>query len=526
MKQMITKLCVVATVATTLFASCQQESDEILGHINGLNYGKDDNMSYTEMWDVLWKGYNQNYVGWETETIDWDEVNAITRPQLVALDAKLDTLASQGKLSPDSTAGKAIATEVLELFHSAFDSLHDGHTCLKYKDRYTKENLQIYPNELRLSQRKDCTPEEINFTPSYKYYFASQEDTPDDISIFDGNEMARNILTDTILRQMQRDADRLVPTSQEETEYKERLEECINLILSIDTASKDSTSVFAETFNECVFKNTDFADIKRNYNLYQLNFDFAKMQMFFTKDNIAYFWLSSFLNWPGQVNMSGDNSNVYETINKAFYTMITKWHDKVYQLHKEGKLKGVILDVRGNRGGNTDNLKNFAGLLFKGDKFQIGTCKRKNGTGRLDYAVPTPFYLPCLGTNSEDITEPIAILTNIMTASCAEFTTAAVKLHDNGVSIGTRTYGAGATLWNDGKNYTKFNYSGTIGIEGQTAVYAFIPMCVTYYDGGIGNIEGKGIAPDIEVPFDHTLYNETRRDSQFERALEYIRTGK
>ena len=206
--------------------------------------------------------------------------------------------------------------------------------------------------------------------------------------------------------------------------------------------------------------------------------------------------------------------------------MINKWHDKVYQLHKEGKLKGVILDVRGNGGGSTSNLKNFAGLLFKGDKFQIGTCKRKNGTGRLDYDVPTPFYLPCLGTNSEDITEPIAILTNIMTASCAEFTTAAVKLHDNGVSIGTRTYGAGATLWNDGKNYTKFNYSGTIGIEGQTAVYAFIPMCVTYYDGGIGNIEGKGITPDIEVPFDHTLFKDTGRDSQFERALEYIRTGK
>ncbi len=526
MKQTITKLCVaLATVATTLFASCQQESDEILGNINGLDYRIHENMSYTEMWDVLWNGYNQNYVGWETETIDWDEVNAITRPQIVALDAKFDTLASQGKLSPDSTAGKAIAAEVLELFHSAFDSLHDGHTHLIYKDRYTKENLLIYPNGMRSNQRKDCTPEEKYFTPFNKCYFASQEDVPDDISKFDGNEIARNILIGTILPQMQRDADLLVPTSQEETDYKERLERCMNLILSIDTASKDNTSVFAETFNECVFKNTDFADIKRNYNLYSLDFDYAKMQMFFTKDNIAYFWLSSFLNWPGQVNMSGDNSNVYETIPKAFYTMINKWYNKVYQLHKEGKLKGVILDVRGNRGGSTDNLKNFAGLLFKGDKFQIGTCKRKNGTGRLDYAVPTPFYLPCLGTNSEDITEPIAILTNIATGSCAEFTTAAVKLHDNGISIGTRTAGAGATLWNS-VNYTKTNYSGTIGIENQTAVYAYIPECVTYYDGGIGNIESKGITPDIEVPFDHTLYNDTGRDSQFERALEYIRTGK
>lgn len=523
---MITKLCVVATVATTLFASCQQESDEILGSINGLNYGKDDNMSYTEMWDVLWNGYNQNYVGWETETIDWDEVNAITRPQLVALDAKLDTLASQGKLSPDSTAGKSIAAEVAKLFHSAFDSLHDGHTWAQYYDRYTHKFEKIKPNSLRLSQRKDCTPEELDFTPFDKCYFASQEEVPDDISNFDGNEIARNILIGTIVPQMQRDADLLVPTSQEETEYKERLEGCINLILSIDTASKDSTSVFAETFNKCVFKNTDFTGIIQKYNLYQLNFDFAKMQMFFTKDNIAYFWLSSFAKWPGQVNMSVDNYNVYETIDKAFYTMINKWHDKVYQLHKEGKLKGVILDVRGNRGGSTVNLKNFAGLLFKGDNFQVGTCKRKNGTGRLDYAVPTPFYLPCLGTNSEDITEPIAILTNIMTASCAEFTTAAVKLHGNGISIGTRTAGAGATLWDTGKNYTQTNYSGTIGIEGQTAVYAHIPECVTYYDGGIGNIESKGITPDIEVPFDHTLYNDTRRDSQFERALEYIRTGK
>ena len=113
-----------------------------------------------------------------------------------------------------------------------------------------------------------------------------------------------------------------------------------------------------------------------------------------------------------------------------------------------------------------------------------------------------------------------------MTASCAEFTTAAVKLHDNGVSIGTRTLGAGAPIVYTGEHYTQTNYSGTIGIEGKTAVYAYIPAWVTYYDGGIGNIESKGITPDIEVPFDHTLFKDTGRDSQFERALEYIRTGK
>ena len=38
-------------------------------------------------------------------------------------------------------------------------------------------------------------------------------------------------------------------------------------------------------------------------------------------------------------------------------------------------------------------------------------------------------------------------------------------------------------------------------------------------------IEGEGIAPDIEVPFDVDLYEATGQDSQLDRALRYIRTG-
>lgn len=37
MRQTLTRLCIVATILeTVLFASCQQESDEIIGNINGL----------------------------------------------------------------------------------------------------------------------------------------------------------------------------------------------------------------------------------------------------------------------------------------------------------------------------------------------------------------------------------------------------------------------------------------------------------------------------------------------------------
>ena len=41
---------------------------------------------------------------------------------------------------------------------------------------------------------------------------------------------------------------------------------------------------------------------------------------------------------------------------------------------------------------------------------------------------------------------------------------------------------------------------------------------------GMGIREGIGITPDIEVPLDPELLKQGR-DSQLERALQYIRTG-
>jgi C-terminal processing protease CtpA/Prc len=38
-------------------------------------------------------------------------------------------------------------------------------------------------------------------------------------------------------------------------------------------------------------------------------------------------------------------------------------------------------------------------------------------------------------------------------------------------------------------------------------------------------LEGVGLTPDIEVDFDVTLYRSTGRDTQLDRALQYLRTG-
>ncbi len=518
MRQKLTKLFIaVATVATTLLASCQQESDEILGNINGLDYRNHKNMTYTEMWDVLWNGYNQNYVGWETETIDWDEVNATIRPQMVALDAKYDTLSKQGKL--DDTYGKEISSEASKLFHSAFDSLHDGHTYILYIDRCTKNPTDIYPGGKRVVQRKDYNKDLEKITFEKDYYIENRE--VERFEEFSTISLAYDSLY-SVMKRMNQELGNY--TESERPEDLVYCQKCIEELLrgTIDAAK----------FDELIFKSGAFNDIIQEYGLFRTSFrDNAEIQMYFTKDSIAYFRMSSFM-WPKNTIIERvDDESTRIKINSKFVQNVEKWHDKVYEMHNKGTLKGVILDVRNNGGGANEVLKYFPGSLFKGSQYQLGTKKMKNGIGRLDYTVPQPMYMSCYGDNTEDITEPIVILTNCNSVSCSEFSTAAVKQHKNGISMGTTTFGGGASLYDTPKLYSWLGYAGVIGTMDdlyakKISVYAYIPFMVTYYDGGIGNIEGKGITPDIEVPFDLDKYESDKLDTQFERAIDYIRTGK
>ena len=61
-------------------------------------------------------------------------------------------------------------------------------------------------------------------------------------------------------------------------------------------------------------------------------------------------------------------------------------------------------------------------------------------------------------------------------------------------------------------------------MKGETAVYGYVPMLGAFtLDKKL--IEGEGITPDIEVDFDDKLFQSTGRDSQLERALQYVTSG-
>lgn len=533
MKHLYTLILIAAATLTTLTA-CRETSDELLD-TKGTSAAELEAETYTEIWDVLWNGYNQNYVGWAEETVNWDERNATYRPQFAKLDKEVQAIGT----ADSADARNAIAAQADSLFGKAFEGLHDGHSYYEYVDYATsKRHTKRLYNGYR--DREDIYDDPAVYDAQhFSYYVTSTGDiAPDSIRYLSAGTIVCNELVKDVLPVLQAEQQEIAQgTANPEiyTEaYKQELNALVESILGMKTTMADNLYYADKLFN--TYKEEleagKYDRIMTQHELPNPTCDYdtwGTIQMFTTKDNIAYYYLSSFL-LPGEqlfYEMFKTKENATDKlIEEAYNEVITTWHDNVYRMHRDGQLRGVILDVRDNTGGYTRDLAKFAGALYKGDRYCVAMKKMKNGTGRLDYTVPTPVYMDCWGTNTEDITEPIAILTNAFSASCSEVTTASVKQHTNGISIGMCTIGAGNMLMLDPSTNSSTGYAGCIGTSGVTPVFAYIPFILATYNGGIGVIEGRGIQPDIEVRFDQDLNEATGRDNQFERALTYIRQGK
>lgn len=514
------------------FTACRQESDEQT-YVNGLNYSAKTAETYTQMWDVLWTGYNQNYVGWAIETVDWDEQNQRIRPLFEALDQEVKNI-NNSKI-PNTDSLEIIKKEALKVFHEALDTLHDGHTYVQYVDYATGIRQGFRPSNARRMQQRVDYGDTAHFEKTY--YIETTGD------IAEGK--CEDVTTTKILYLALY------------TKYLPKLKEYSNVIKAkMDQAQREGDE---ETYGKMAYIHTNlenmYAEIMELYtdqitdaNLfyeYYLSIisqkkykvlanatgiipniceNSTEAQFFYTKDGIAGYRLSAF-NIPRVESLGNAASDIDKDIINAFQTCIADWHDSVYAMHKEGKLKGVILDVRNNGGGNSDDLGLFAGLLYKGDSYTFGTKLMKNGVGRLDYAPSTDLKIKLYADNTEDITEPIVILTNWNSASCAEISTATVKQHSNGISMGTTTFGAGSALMSDANYNSALGYAGCVGTRDVTPVYAYIPFMLASLNN-LGIIESTGITPDIFIKYDKDLYKSTGRDNQFERALQYIREGK
>ena len=183
------------------------------------------------------------------------------------------------------------------------------------------------------------------------------------------------------------------------------------------------------------------------------------------------------------------------------YIIIAEYSDIAYEQFVEAidkakadKVKGLVLDLRGNPGGDMNIcVKMCREIMPEG---LIVYTEDKLGS-RQDYF--------CDGSKYWDI--PMAVLTNGGTASAAEIMTAALQDTQMATVVGKKTYGKGV--------YQNV-YSLPDGSAAKiTAGRFFSPNGTCFH--------GTGIKPDVDIDLDLEAYEKDETDSQLEKALELIR---
>ncbi|AFD07612.1 S41 family peptidase [Solitalea canadensis] len=107
--------------------------------------------------------------------------------------------------------------------------------------------------------------------------------------------------------------------------------------------------------------------------------------------------------------------------------------DALAELKKNGGLKAVILDLRGNPGGLLNEAVNVTNVFVDRGQLIVTTKGKVADNNRSYKTLNTPI----------DLAIPVAVLTNSQSASASEIVSGAIQDLDRGVVVGQRTFGKG-----------------------------------------------------------------------------------
>jgi hypothetical protein len=199
------------------------------------------------------------------------------------------------------------------------------------------------------------------------------------------------------------------------------------------------------------------------------------------------------------------------------YSAIDAFFDSLEKLN----VKGVIVDVRGNMGGNpADNPFLFGRMIDSPLTFAYS--RSKSGEGRLDYSPWTPVRImpaPATEKRLKNTWVPIVLLADRGTMSGAEFHTMIVKAMPNGTVIGENTNGSASNT------VDSLIYNG--GAFALGSVVSRVAGSVVQYKCADGNVyEGFGIPPDILVEMEPDdwarFFGSEKIDKRLEAAIRHI----
>ena len=468
----------IATMMVFSLASCRKESDTVrnFSYLDVVTWDKAQK-SYGEKFKILWEGLNSNYGIWDYEKelgLDWDAVYDKYYPKFT----ELDTLSKTGKVTDD---------KLRELVQEVVDPLHDGHLFIMVQNHMTGNFIAVSPNSDRnkKEREKDYNEAQVggqNLKPSLTYYY----NTPGKLKDF-------------------RTVDATASTQ---------------LLLKSNAQIIDGINTLALKYAYLNIPGVHVLD----ENLIKSGID---MTYALFEGNIAYLRFDSFSITPYLTAFVTEKSKLQpyaQQLSAQVAEVWYSWFNAIQELHKTKQLGGVIIDVRGNGGGMASDYACVLGALLPSGGHHAMDTRMKRGIGRYDYSPILPQIMPTYEGAHVTVTEPIVVLTNLHSVSMSEMTAVGAKVVDNAKVVGTRTWGGLCGLM--GNDAYSVNYAGHIGVEGETPVYVYCPCEASFTkDGQL--LEGVGVTPDIEVHLDKAAWNNgLGPDSQLDRAIQYITTGK
>ena len=156
-------------------------------------------------------------------------------------------------------------------------------------------------------------------------------------------------------------------------------------------------------------------------------------------------------------------------------------------------MKGLVVDLRGNQGGNLNTVCDILDLMLP--KGLIVYTQDKNGEKR-----------EMTSDEENKFTHPMVVLVNGNSASASEIYAGAIQDYGLGKIVGTQTYGKGVV-------------QQIFDLKDGTCVKLTI---AEYYTPKGRNINGKGITPDVEEEYELNEKN-PEADNQLEKAVEELK---
>ena len=179
---------------------------------------------------------------------------------------------------------------------------------------------------------------------------------------------------------------------------------------------------------------------------------------------------------------------------KTFKNLVKEY--KKLSLEMDGKIKGLVLDLRNNPGGLLDQAVSVSDAFL--ERGEIVSTRGRDNKGEQRY-----------NASKGDITNglPIVVLINGGSASASEIVAGALQDHKRGILMGTQTFGKGSV-------------QTIIPVTSKGAVRL---TTARYFTPSGNSIQAKGISPDIYVPQSkiEVLENtNSRREADLRGALD------